>query len=50
MHRCLCKKKKGVRISKTTLIKEKQASQINEFRAFQYMGRHKSLGSLKSFL
>ena len=43
-------KKKGVRIAKTTLIKEEQASQINEFKAFLYMRRHKGLGSLKSFL
>ena len=31
-------------------IKEKQASQVNEFKAFRYMGRLKSLGSLKSFI
>ena len=32
------------------IIKENQISQINEFSAFLYMGRCKSLGSLRSFL
>ena len=37
-------------INRVLLIKENQPSQVNEFTAFLWMGRYKSLGSLKSFL
>ena len=37
-------------IKRLLLIKENQTSQVNEFSTFLYMGRCKSLGSLKSFL
>ena len=36
-------------IKRLLLIKENQTSQVNEFSTFLYMGRCKSLGSLKSF-
>ena len=37
-------------IKRLLLIKENQVSQVKEVSAFLCMGRHKSLGSLKSFL
>ena len=47
----ICNKGQIVWISKIFLwIKENQVSQVREFSAFLYMGRCKSLGSLKSLL
>ena len=40
----------SLNIKRLLLIKENQLSQVKEFSTFQYMGRCKSLGSLKSFL
>ena len=40
----------SLNIKRLSLIKEKQITQAEEFRAFLYVGRCKSLGSLKSFL
>ena len=43
-------KDSSLNIKRLSLIKEKQITQAEEFRAFLYIGRCKSLGSLKSFL
>ena len=40
----------GLNVKRLLLIKESQISQVKECSAFLYMGRCKSLGSLKSFL
>ena len=40
----------SLNIKRLLLIKENQTSQVKEFSAFLYMGRCKSLGSLKSLL
>ena len=40
----------SLNIKRLLLIKENQTSQVKEFSAFLYMGRCKSLGSLKLFL
>ena len=40
----------SLNVKRLLLIKENQISQVKEFSTFLYMGRCRSLGSLKSFL
>ena len=46
----LQQKPRSQNIKRLLLIEENQKFQVNDFRAFLYMGRCKSLGALKSFL